>query len=359
VLGDSESQQVEGAGPLAGLRGALPAEPDVSKVQKPPVYSIKLQVTDTQQLQAELLRGLIDSEDRPQVPAERSIIGSQKVFRLLIAALLIVPLLFVLLTGTPQLSLPALPPEVDAVGRLIDSLPPGAPVLLAVDYQPGFSGEMDTLRLMLQHLFDNAYLAAVSTIATGPVQAERLFAQMRVSNGAPVQANANYVNLGYIPGGATGLLAFAQSPRDTLPTNLRGERAWDAPALQPADMLEKFAMVVVATDNPDVARYWIEQAQPYLGTTPMVMVLSAQAGPVVQPYYEANPSQVQGLVGGLAGGAAYLSRSARSGAATRFWSPFGVWALIAVILMLLAGLVNLISAQVSRHKEMAVSGKGS
>jgi hypothetical protein len=89
----------------------------------------------------------------------------------------------------------------------------------------------------------------------------------------------------------------------------------------------------------------------------MVRVISAQAEPVVRPYYEANPSQVQGLVGGLAGGAAYLSRSARSGAATRFWSPFGAGALIAVILMILAGLANLITAQVSRHKEMTLGGK--
>jgi len=129
VLGTPESQQIEGAGPLAGLRGALPAEPDISKVQKPPVYSIKLQATDTQQLQAELLRSLIDSESESEVLPQRSTIGSPKVIRLLIAVLLIAPLLFVLLTGTPQLSLPAMPPEVDAVGRLIDGLPAGAPVL--------------------------------------------------------------------------------------------------------------------------------------------------------------------------------------------------------------------------------------
>ncbi|OGO34609.1 MAG: hypothetical protein A2W35_06370 [Chloroflexi bacterium RBG_16_57_11] len=360
VLDSPESQQIEGAGPLAGLRGALPAEPDISKVQKPPVYSIKLQVTDSQQLQAELLHSLIDSEGEPEVLQERSVIGPQKVIRLLIAAFLIVPLLLVLFTGTPQLDMPVLPLEVEAVGMLIDSLPPGAPVLLAVDYQPGFSGEMDTITApVVQHLYDRgAYLAAVSTIATGPVQAEHLFTQMRVATGASVQANANYANLGYIPGGATGLLAFAQSPREVLPTNLRGEPVWGSPALQTVDTLEKFAMVVVATENPDVARYWIEQIQHYLGATPLVMVLSAQAEPVVRPYYEANPPQVQGLVGGLAGGAAYLSQSARSGAATRFWSPFGVGALIAVLLMVLAGLANLVTAQAGRRKQVSVGGKG-
>jgi hypothetical protein len=81
VLGPDESQQIEGAGPLAGLRGALPAEPDISKVQKPPVYSVKLQVTDAQQLQAELLRGLIDSEDQAEAFTERSTMRSQKVMR--------------------------------------------------------------------------------------------------------------------------------------------------------------------------------------------------------------------------------------------------------------------------------------
>jgi hypothetical protein len=360
VLSEPESGQIEGAGPLAGLRDALPAEPDVSKVQKPPVYSIKLQVTDTQQIQSRLLSGLIDSEGQSQALPERSASGSQKVVRLLMAVFLIVPLLFVLISGIPRLSLPVLPLEVDAVARLIDALPPGAPVLVAVDYQPGFSGEMDTITApVLQHLFERgAFPVAVSTVATGPVQAEHLLAKMGVSNGASGPANVDYANLGYIPGGATGLLAFAQSPSDTLPTNLQGQRVWDTPALQPADTLDKFAMVVVATDNPDVARSWIEQVQPYLGATPMVMVLSAQAEPVVRPYYEANPSQVQGLVGGLAGGAAYLGRSAKSGDATRFWSPFGAGALIAVILMILAGLVNLISAQVNRRKEMVVGGKG-
>lgn len=355
VIGESEPQQIEGAGPLAGLRGALPAEPDVSQVQKPPVYSIKLQVTDAQQLQAELLRGLIDSEGQPQALPGRPVISSQQVLRLILAVLLIFPLLFVLLTGVPQLSLPAATPEVEAVVSLIDGLQSGAPVLLAVDYQPGFSGEMDAVTSpVVQHLFARgAHLALVSTVSTGPVQADHLLTQALSSSAAPLQGLASTTNLGYIPGGATGLLAFAQSPRTVIPTNLRGERVWDVPALQPVDTLDKFAMIIVSTENPDIARYWIEQVQPQLGSTPLVMVLSAQAEPIVKPYYQASPSQVNGLVGGLAGGVAYQVRSGASGTATRFWSPFGVGALIAVVLMVLAGLVNVISAQVARQKEKA------
>jgi hypothetical protein len=355
LASEKEPLQVEGAGPLAGLRGALPAEPDVSHVQKPPVYSIKMQVSDTQQLQAELLRGLVEGEGQPQALRGRPAISSQEFIRLFIAVLLIFPLLFAVLTGTPQFDLPAPSPEVDAAGKQIDALPAGAPVLLAVDYQPGFSGEMDAVAVpVVQQLFERgAYLALVSTLSTGPAQAEHLLAQARSASGASLQSQANSTNLGYIPGGATGLLAFAQAPRDTLPTNLRGEAAWAAGSLQGVDMLDQFALVIVATENPDIARYWIEQVQPQLGTTPLVMLLSAQVEPMVWPYYHANPAQVQGMVSGLAGAAAYQVRSVQAGAATQYWSPYslGVW--IAALLMMLGGIAYLALAQIARQKEKA------
>jgi hypothetical protein len=353
MTGEPESQQIEGAGPLAGLRGALPAEPDVSQAPKPPVYSVKLHVTEPQQIQAELLRSLIEAEGQPQALPRRPVVSSQDIVRLFMAVLLIFPILFVMLTGFPQFGLPPSSMEVNAVGKMIDGLAPGAPVLLAVDYQPGFAGEMDAATLpVVQHLFEKgAYLALVSTIATGPVQAEQLLSQVRSASDAPLQISANSVNLGYIPGGATGVLGFAQSPREVLPTSLRGEQAWDAAGLQGIDSLEKFAMVLVATENPDIARYWVEQVQPQLGATPLVLVLSAQAEPMIWPYYYANPSQVQGLVGGLAGGAAYLVRNAQSGEATQFWSPYSAGVLVAVLLMILGGVMYLISARIALQKE--------
>jgi hypothetical protein len=353
LLGESEPLQIEGAGPLAGLRGALPAEPDVSQVQKPPVYSVKLQVTDAQQMQAELLRGIVDAEGAPRpVLAERTV-RSQRILRLAIAVLLILPLVFVLLTGVPQLNLPAPSLDVSNVGRLIEGIQPGAPVLLAVDYQPAFSSEMDAIASpVVQHLFDRgAYLTIVSTIPTGPVQAERLLAGVRGPGGAPPQGIASFANLGYIPGGATGLLAFARAPREVFATTLQGERLWDLPALQPVNALNEFALVVVMTENPDVARYWVEQVQPLLGATPLVMALSAQADPMIRPYYHSSPQQVQGLVSGLAGGSAYLAQRAQRGAATQLWSPYGVGAFVAVVLMALAGLMNLVAAQVANRKE--------
>ena len=66
-------------------------------------------------------------------------------------------------------------------------------------------------------------------------------------------------------------------------------------------------MVLVITDDADTARGWIEQVQPKLvdplSPTPMTMVVSAQAEPLVYPSYLPFPKQVDGLVSGIAGGA--------------------------------------------------------
>jgi hypothetical protein len=210
----------------------------------------------------------------------------------------------------------------------------------------------------VQHLFERgAYLALVSTLSTGPAQAEHLLAQARGAGDAALPSLANSTNLGYIPGGATGLLAFAQAPQDTLPTNLRGEQAWLAGSLQGIDRLDKFALVIVATENPDIARYWIEQVQPQLGATPLIMLLSAQVEPMVWPYYHASPAQVQGLVSGLSGAAAYQVRSVQAGAATQYWSPYSLGMWIAALLMVLGGITYLVIAQMGRQKEKAGGDK--
>jgi hypothetical protein len=71
--------------------------------------------------------------------------------------------------------------------------------------------------------------------------------------------------------------------------------------------INDFSAVIVMTNDPDIARSWIEQVGPVLNEdgTPLLIVTSSQAEPLIRPYYEANPSQVKGMVAGLAGGLAY------------------------------------------------------
>jgi hypothetical protein len=55
-------QRVEKAGPLAGLRGILPAEDSVARYHKPPVYSARLRISEKQRSQASLLDSILEQE---------------------------------------------------------------------------------------------------------------------------------------------------------------------------------------------------------------------------------------------------------------------------------------------------------
>ncbi|HEX9028645.1 MAG TPA: hypothetical protein VF823_05675, partial [Anaerolineales bacterium] len=347
--------QVENAGPLSGLRGVLPAEPDVTQVQKPPAYSAKLQVSEVNQANAATLEKMIQEEGVPRPLPRRAAITSQQYLRVGIAIFLALAVLWPLVTGGPQVRLPDFPVETGITNQLINQLPSGAPVLVAVDFEPGFSGEMNAASAgLVDHLIlRGAYLTLVSTSPTGPAQAEQLLALVGRSSGFANPTQAHYENLGFIPGGAAGLQSFARAPRQMMPFTTDGSRAWESGPLQNLNSLGQFALVLVITESPDKARSWIEQVQPSLGSTPLVMVISAQAEPMVRPYYEARPQQVQGLVTGLAGGAAYENLNGRLGVAAPYWNAFSLGLLAAALLILIGGGVNALIALWSRQKKAA------
>ena len=344
---------VEGAGPLTGLRGVLPAEPDIAIVGKPPIYTVKLQVSDAERSHADLLVKQIKQEGEAQPVPGRPVFISQHIMRLVIAAVLILSILLPLITSAPQK--PEFLPDVETLdaSNLIGGVTSGTPVLLAVDYEPGLSGEMDaaTGAVLDFLMIKGAFLTVVSTVPTGPVQAEHLIADVNRINAHQYQSPGSYVNLGFIPGGPTGLLSFAQDPQGILPAALNGDEVWQAGPLAGINSLANFALVIVATDNPNTARAWIEQVQPNLVDIPMIMVISAQAEPIVRPYYETNPRQIYGLVTGLVGGATFEGSLGRSGNANNYWVSFRTGMLVAVLLIVLVGGVNVGLAWLSQDKD--------
>jgi hypothetical protein len=348
------ADRIESVGPLAGLRGVLPAEPDVSRVGRPSGYSIKLQVSDAQQTHASLLETLIKEEGLARPLPQRSAISSQHLLRLSITIVLIVAVVFPMLMGWPQETPPAFPPEAGAVNYMINNLQAGAPVLVAVDYEPGWSGEMDaTAAGVVRHLeLKGAYPAFISTVPTGPAQAEHLLAIVGQGSSTEWQAGQNYANLGFIPGGAAGLLSFVQSPQKISPAySETGKRAWDEGSLVNVQSISDFSLAIVITQNPDTARTWIEQVGPYLGdNTPLLMLLSAQAEPLVRPYYQEFQQQVKGMVIGLVGGASYENLNGQPLVALNYWDAFNFAVIVAVVIIFLGALINASLAASGKRK---------
>ena len=196
---------------------------------------------------------------------------------------------------------------------------------------------------VIHHLeLKGAYPAFISTVPTGPAQAEHLLAMIAQSSNTAWQAGQNYANLGFIPGGASGLLSFAQSPQKIAPAYLEtGKRAWDEGSLVNVQSITDFSLAIVITQNPDTARTWIEQVGPYLGEqTPLLMLLSAQAEPLIRPYYQEFQQQVKGMVVGLVGGASYENLNGHPLLALTYWDAFNLAIIVAVVIIFLGALFN-------------------
>jgi hypothetical protein len=175
----------------------------------------------------------------------------------------------------------------------------------------------------------------------GGLLAERLFIGPLRDSG--YVRGTNYLNLGYLPGGLTGVRSFAQNPEAAMPIDLNGNPM----PLQGITSLSQYPAIIVMTDNAESARTWVEQAG---GITPMVMVSSAQAAPLIEPYY--NSRQVNGVVSGLYGGAVLGQNNAGlTGLARTYWDVFSIGLIFAAFLILGGGLWNLASG--ARDRAMA------
>jgi hypothetical protein len=343
---DLSAADVVTAGPLLGLRGVISAHPSAIRARKPPTYSIKLRVTDEQRARVEMMEALLADEQKPKPLPAQPIITSRNIFRLVIAAVLILPIVWMIITGSQQTPTPQ-PGNVPGVVEFtqqIQMLPAGAPVLLAFDYEAGFSGEMNLAisTVITQLKIKNIYMTLVTTTPSGPALAESIINAGSGLDGMP-ESYSYYTDLGYLPGGTLGLLGLAESPKAVLPYSLDGINVWAIAPLNTISSISDFSAVIVITNDPDTARSWIEQVGPVLQVdgTPLLIVTSSQAEPLIRPYYEATPSQVQGLVAGYAGGMAY-GRTVGNIQQSGIWDAYSIGISASVLIILIGSIFGVV-----------------
>ncbi|MHC1783009.1 MAG: hypothetical protein AB9891_09690 [Anaerolineaceae bacterium] len=354
LTGLAGSSETSGQEPLPFIPQTLEAQPYSPDFFQTSALTNRIQLSEKQHLNVGLLKAIISTEGEPKPVFQTSSEPEKPLGRLaIIIGILLVLLGLVAFMPIPS-ALPQLYPiEVADVFNQISTLPENSPVLIAVDYDPALAGEMQlSSSSLLGHLMTrSARLAFISTRPTGPMLADSLVSTLLP--GQPQFPSSDHlVNLGYLPGDAAGLRTFARQPGLSTPYTSGLKLAWDSPALQGINLLSDFSAVIVITDNAEVMRNWVEQVQPTLGQSPLFVVLSAQAGPLIQPYYESN--QVQGGLSGLLGGAMYSQILGRTGFADSYLNAFQIGAFIAVLAILGGGLFQLLSTLFSRK----TSGEG-
>ncbi len=230
-------------------------------------------------------------------------------------------------------------------------------MLIIVDYSPGFSNEIESsLVVIAEHLLSKrALLTFASTLPAGSIQAEILASKLSARKGMP--SSFPHVNLGFLPGGAAGIQAFAQSPKDILPYDLSGKYVWNDPKLKEIGQIENFGLLIVATENPDKAQTWIEQIRSMWREMPIMLVVSAQTEPIIRPYYDAAPRQIAGLIAGISAACEYETLISRPSDIQRQWSPF--IALVSVTAgLIFVSLMIIIFVSALKRLETSKKGKG-
>ncbi|MCD6426070.1 MAG: hypothetical protein J7L35_11285, partial [Anaerolineales bacterium] len=143
------------------------------------------------------------------------------------------------------------------------------------------------------------------------------------------------------------------APKKIIPLAFDGSNAWGSPPLLHVDSINDFAMILVITDDPDTAKIWIEQVATILKDTPLNMVISAQAEPLIQPYFRSSPQLVKGYVSGIIDSMNYERLLNRPNLATTAWLPFNLGIIITVGTIFIGGLANGVFSLFSRHRSRA------
>lgn len=346
----SADQTTEREGPLAGFRGLIPLAP-IGSAQRPKAVSLKLQASAEQQAGASLLEQIIAGEAAPQPLKASTLVLSQRALRWTLAGLFLVVLGAVIALGSQFMPISAaLPVEVSNASNVVVTLPENAPVLIVMDYEPSLAGEMEAATgPLLDQLavLRKPILTFIATSPNGTGLVERLLVNTRINKPAPegqdYQSGSQYFNAGYLPGGLAGVRGFIESPQTVLPS-------------VNSNQFSEFAAVIVITDQAESGQMWIEQltlakqSNSALASQQLLVVASAQAGPMLQPYVSSR--QLAGMISGIPDAARYeFVNNSRPGAVRSYWDAFGVGLMMAIVAIVLGSLWNVLNGIRSRRAE--------
>jgi hypothetical protein len=334
-------QPTETEGPLAGLQGVIPIGP-IGSSRRPKAVSLKLQASDDQQATASLLEQILASETSPRAIIASKAVAPQQWLRWGLTGLFLLVLSAILFLGTQSIPVSAgVPMEADQLATSLINIPAGSRVLVVMDYEPSLAGEMEAISapfLDQLMLLTHSNLSFLSTSTTGTALVDRLMSKTRMA-----EAGSEYSNLGYLPGGATGVLGFLESPKRVDP-------------LADVGAFSEYSAVVVLTDRAESGRVWVEQLQNQkqidfaLTNQSLLLVTSSQAGPLLQPYVLSG--QVNGLISGLSDSARYAYKNNVPATAVRsYWDTFGIGLMMSIAVIIMGSLWSLFTGIRARRAE--------
>ncbi len=347
-------RHVEAEGPLAGIRGILPSEVVLPTYTSLSSLDISSNQGKTKQNVAFFNEILATETQTVKVPSyQRSKPGGT--IRWLMMVFLITIMLLPLISGVQTNSLPAsIPKETANLFKAISTLPDDAKILVVVDYEPAYAGELQTASSpILNHLMvKQANLYLVSTSPTGPLMAKQLLnnlANYPQTYHSDYLSGEKYSILGFIPGEQAGILNLSESLTRTIPISLDLTKTTELNGLSGPSPISSFQAVLIISDHPDSIRYWIEQTTSTTGSVPLWAITNAQAAPQLRPYVRSG--QLAGFSAGEYGGTVYERIFQQPGSAWRHWNVFYTGLLAGIILIIGGGVLNYLGQLILKSRK--------
>jgi len=117
-----------------------------------------------------------------------------------------------------------------------------------------------------------------------------------------------------------------------------------------------YSALVVLSDHAESGRVWVEQLQNQkqidatLANKPLLMVASAQAGPLLQPYVLSG--QITGMISGISDAAKYETKNSLPAGMTRsYWDAFGIGLMMSIFLIIVGSLWSLFTGIRARRAD--------
>ncbi len=292
---------------------------------QPLVAPKRLDLSREEREQADLLATTIADESTAR-PVQPITFGRRRWWvEFILAFFLIGGICFVLFSG--RLFLLPQPPVSSGSQALLNSvadLPEDAELLLVFDYQPAFAGELEWVAApVLEALPDSVKVSVISTSASGPLLADSMLERLEI-----IPA----IDLGYLPAEAFGAYGLAAGLASTQAAEFLPEGA--------SGLFEgEFHGILILSDNAEHARVWVEQLSALTPETPLNLLVTAQAGPMLRPYVDSG--QVTGMMAGISDAAGLETSRTQGPTASQRWQAYQVGLLTLIGVLILGVLLNL------------------
>lgn len=242
-----------------------------------------------------------------------------------------------------ELPIPASEP-VRGVYKKIESLPQGAHVMIAFDYDPSSKEELQPMAVaFLHHCFHKDLKVIGMTHYPGaPGLAEQAITS--VANQYQKKYGEDYAFLGYKPGGASLIINMGENLYSAFPKDFYGNETTTLPVLQGVDSLRNIEYLFDLAAGTTIETWIVYGKEKYkfdLGAG-----CTAVIGPDMYPFLQSK--QLNGLLGGLKGAAEYEALVEKKAYAVSGMRPQSVVHVIIILFVILGNVIYFTSRR-ARH----------